>query len=187
MVLVLVFFILLASLIIYLASKSLHKKVIRVRKENSILFVDDLSIQLAIWQDACEKEGIHLKSFGNTKDCLDFVKNNKDFAASVVVLDFFIDELNGSELAERLKKLQLPGPYVLCSSLGRMMPGLDHIIPKGKPEVVFEKFFQVTNHNLSARRISLILGAYKVTLDFGRICCQTFLEKGVLGPPVLGF
>lgn len=73
----------------------------KMYKEARVLVVDDIEEVLSATKSTLKFEGMNVITYSNPKEALEFLKNNK---IDVLLLDFFMPEMNGDKFIEELRK-----------------------------------------------------------------------------------
>jgi len=110
-------------------------------KSKTVLCVDDEKIGLRVRKIMLESRGYHVLTASDGTEGLKLFDENP---VDVVVLDYFMPELNGGEVAAEMRRRRPGVPIVLLSAYFSLPPealeAADAFITKGDPpDVLIEK------------------------------------------------
>ena len=126
-----------------LQSESDTEPVMRTEPERSktVLCVDDEKIGLRVRKIMLESRGFHVLTAGSGPDGLRLFEENH---VDVVVLDYYMPDVNGGEVASEMRRRRPGVPIVFLSAYFSLPPEAlkvaDAFITKGDPpDVLIEK------------------------------------------------
>lgn len=93
-------------------------------EDSKIIIIDDDQQVLESVRDALEFERMKIKIFSNPIDGLEYLKNNE---ADVLLLDYYMPEMNGSEVVSKLREYNNKTIVILQTGYADKVPPLDMI------------------------------------------------------------
>ena len=91
-------------------------------KEARVLVVDDIEEVLSATKSTLKFEGMNVITYSNPKEALEFLKNNK---IDVLLLDFFMPEMNGDKFIEELRKFNNETVIILRTGYSDKVPPME--------------------------------------------------------------
>ena len=95
-----------------------------IYKNAKIVVIDDVEEVLKSTKNCLEFEEMQVKCFSNPIEGLEYLKNNN---ADVLLLDFFMPEMNGDEFVEELRKYNQETIIILQTGYSDKIPPLEMI------------------------------------------------------------
>lgn len=92
--------------------------------DSNIIIIDDDQQVLESVRDALEFEKMNVKIFSNPIEGLEYLKNNE---ADVLLLDYYMPEMNGSEVVSKLREYNNKTIVILQTGYADKVPPLDMI------------------------------------------------------------
>lgn len=93
-------------------------------KEAKIIIIDDDIQVLESVKDALEVRDMQIKTFSNPIEGLEYIKNNN---VDVLILDYYMPEMNGSEVVEKLREYNNNTIVILQTGFVDQIPPLEMI------------------------------------------------------------
>lgn len=165
-------------------------------KEARVLVVDDIEEVLSATKSTLKFEGMNVITYSNPKEALEFLKNNK---IDVLLLDFFMPEMNGDKFIEELRKFNNETVIILRTGYSDKVPPMEMLDSlniqgyidklKGDDELVlmtksaiktsylYKKLLEQKNEINKLRYGNEFLGKF-----FGKVLGQIREESMVIGP-----
>ena len=165
-------------------------------KEARILVVDDIEEVLSATKSTLKFEGMNVITYSNPKEALEFLKNNK---IDVLLLDFFMPEMNGDKFIEELRKFNNETVIILRTGYSDKVPPMEMLDSlniqgyidklKGDDELVlmtksaiktaylYKKLLEQKNEINKLRYSNEFFGKF-----FGKVLGQIREESMVIGP-----
>ncbi len=165
-------------------------------KEARVLVVDDIEEVLSATKSTLKFEGMNVITYSNPKEALEFLKNNK---IDVLLLDFFMPEMNGDKFIEELRKFNNETVIILRTGYSDKVPPMEMLDSlniqgyidklKGDDELVlmtksaiktsylYKKMLEQKNEINKLQYSNEFLGRF-----FGKILGQIREESMVIGP-----
>lgn len=165
-------------------------------KEARVLVVDDIEEVLSATKSTLKFEGMNVITYSNPKEALEFLKNNK---IDVLLLDFFMPEMNGDKFIEELRKFNNETVIILRTGYSDRVPPMEMLDSlniqgyidklKGDDELVlmtksaiktsylYKKLLEQKNEINKLRYGNEFLGKF-----FGKVLGQIREESMVIGP-----
>lgn len=91
-------------------------------KEAKILVVDDIEEVLSATKSTLKFEGMNVETYSNPLEALEFMKNNK---IDVLLLDFFMPQMNGDKFIEELRKFNNETVIILRTGYSDKVPPME--------------------------------------------------------------
>lgn len=91
-------------------------------KEARVLVVDDIEEVLSATKSTLKFEGMNVITYSNPKEALEFLKNNK---IDVLLLDFFMPEMNGDKFIEELRRFNNETVIILRTGYSDKVPPME--------------------------------------------------------------
>ena len=91
-------------------------------KEAKIMVVDDIEEVLNATKSTLKFEGMNVVTYSNPKEALEYLKNNK---VDVLLLDFFMPEMNGDKFIEELRKFNNETVIILRTGYSDKVPPME--------------------------------------------------------------
>ena len=95
-----------------------------IYKNAKIVVIDDIEEVLNSTKNCLEFEDMQVQCFSNPLEGLEYLKNNK---ADVLLLDFFMPEMNGDEFVEKLREYNNETIVILQTGYSDKIPPLEMI------------------------------------------------------------
>lgn len=95
-----------------------------IYKNASVVIVDDIGEVLRATKNCLEFEELNVTCFSNPIEGLEYLKTNK---ADVLLLDFFMPEMNGDEFVEKLREYNQETIVILQTGYADKIPPLEMI------------------------------------------------------------
>lgn len=95
-----------------------------IYKDAKIVVIDDVEEVLKSTKNCLEFEDMQVECFANPLEGLEYLKENK---ADVVLLDFFMPQMNGDEFVEELRKYNQETIIILQTGYSDKIPPLEMI------------------------------------------------------------
>lgn len=95
-----------------------------IYKNASVVIVDDVEEVLKSTKNCLEFEDMNVTCFSNPIEVLEYLKANK---ADVLLLDFFMPEMNGDEFVEKLREYNQETIVILQTGYADKIPPLEMI------------------------------------------------------------
>ena len=95
-----------------------------IYKKAKVVVVDDVEEVLNSTKNCLEFEGMQVKCFSNPLEGLDYLKKNK---ADVLLLDFYMPEMNGDEFVTKLREFNTETIIILQTGYSDRIPPLEMI------------------------------------------------------------
>ena len=95
-----------------------------IYKNASVVIVDDIEEVLRATKNCLEFEELNVTCFSNPIEGLEYLKTNK---ADVLLLDFFMPEMNGDEFVEKLREYNQETIVILQTGYADKIPPLEMI------------------------------------------------------------
>ena len=165
-------------------------------KEARVLVVDDIEEVLSATKSTLKFEGMNVITYSNPKEALEFLKNNK---IDVLLLDFFMPEMNGDKFIEELRKFNNETVIILRTGYSDKVPPMEMLDSlniqgyidklKGDDELVlmtksaiktaylYKKLLEQKNEINKLRYSNEFFGKF-----FGKVLGQIREESMVIGP-----
>ena len=165
-------------------------------KEARVLVVDDIEEVLSATKSTLKFEGMNVITYSNPKEALEFLKNNK---IDVLLLDFFMPEMNGDKFIEELRKFNNETVIILRTGYSDKVPPMEMLDSlniqgyidklKGDDELVlmtksaiktsylYKKLLEQKNEINKLQYGNEFLGKF-----FGKVLGQIREESMVIGP-----
>ena len=165
-------------------------------KEARVLVVDDIEEVLSATKSTLKFEGMNVITYSNPKEALEFLKNNK---IDVLLLDFFMPEMNGDKFIEELRRFNNETVIILRTGYSDKVPPMEMLDSlniqgyidklKGDDELVlmtksaiktsylYKKLLEQKNEINKLRYSNEFLGKF-----FGKVLGQIREESMVIGP-----
>ena len=165
-------------------------------KEARILAVDDIEEVLSATKSTLKFEGMNVITYSNPKEALEFLKNNK---IDVLLLDFFMPEMNGDKFIEELRRFNNETVIILRTGYSDKVPPMEMLDSlniqgyidklKGDDELVlmtksaiktaylYKKLLEQKNEINKLRYSNEFFGKF-----FGKVLGQIREESMVIGP-----
>jgi len=121
-----------------------------------VLIVDDNSTNRRLFKMQVEKWGMIAQDTAFPRSALSIIERGEKF--DLIVIDMFMPEMDGSELAREIRRHDAEVPFLLFSSLGQSEIGLDRdlfnaYLPKPlKPSLLFDALAGLFDKSRSAPR-----------------------------------
>jgi len=93
-------------------------------KDAKIIIIDDDVQVLESVKDALEVRDMQIKTFSNPIEGLEYLKNN---TVDVLILDYYMPEMNGSEVVEKLREFNNNTIVILQTGYADQIPPLEMI------------------------------------------------------------
>ena len=93
-------------------------------KDAKIIIIDDDVQVLESVKDALEVRDMQIKTFSNPIEGLEYMKNN---TVDVLILDYYMPEMNGSEVVEKLREYNNNTIVILQTGFADQIPPLEMI------------------------------------------------------------
>ena len=93
-------------------------------KDAKIIIIDDDVQVLESVRDALEVRDMQIKTFSNPVEGLEYMKNN---IVDVLILDYYMPEMNGSEVVEKLREFNNNTIVILQTGYADQIPPLEMI------------------------------------------------------------
>lgn len=93
-------------------------------KDAKIIIIDDDIQVLESVKDALEVRDMQIKTFSNPIEGLEYIKNNN---VDVLILDYYMPEMNGSEVVEKLREYNNNTIVILQTGFADQIPPLEMI------------------------------------------------------------
>lgn len=165
-------------------------------KEARVLVVDDIEEVLSATKSTLKFEGMNVITYSNPKEALEFLKNNK---IDVLLLDFFMPEMNGDKFIEELRRFNNETVIILRTGYSDKVPPMEMLDSlniqgyidklKGDDELVlmtksaiktsylYKKLLEQKNEINKLRYSNEFFGKF-----FGKVLGQIREESMVIGP-----
>lgn len=165
-------------------------------KEARVLVVDDIEEVLSATKSTLKFEGMNVITYSNPKEALEFLKNNK---IDVLLLDFFMPEMNGDKFIEELRKFNNETVIILRTGYSDKVPPIEMLDSlniqgyidklKGDDELVlmtksaiktsylYKKLLEQKNEINKLRYSNEFFGKF-----FGKVLGQIREESMIIGP-----
>ncbi len=165
-------------------------------KEARVLVVDDIEEVLSATKSTLKFEGMNVITYSNPKEALEFLKNNK---IDVLLLDFFMPEMNGDRFIEELRKFNNETVIILRTGYSDKVPPMEMLDSlniqgyidklKGDDELVlmtksaiktaylYKKLLEQKNEINKLQYGNEFLGKF-----FGKVLGQIREESMIIGP-----
>ncbi len=95
-----------------------------IYKNALIVVIDDVEEVLSSTKDCLEFEEMQVQCFSNPNEGLEYLKNNK---ADVLLLDFFMPQMNGDEFVKKLREFNNETIVILQTGYSDKIPPLEMI------------------------------------------------------------
>lgn len=95
-----------------------------IYKNAKIVVVDDVEEVLKSTKNSLKFEGMNVETFNNPEEALEYLKNNK---VDVILLDFFMPEMNGDKFIERLREFNNDTVIILRTGYSDKVPPMEMI------------------------------------------------------------
>ena len=86
--------------------------------KRTILCIDDEAVPLEVRSELLKKAGYHVIVAGSGKDGIRLFASEK---IDLVVLDYWMDRINGLDVAEKLKSMNRKVPILMLSGYGSIL------------------------------------------------------------------
>lgn len=93
-------------------------------KDANIIIIDDDVQVLESVKDALEVRDMQIRTFSNPIEGLEYIKNNN---VDVLILDYYMPEMNGSEVVEKLREYNNNTIVILQTGFADQIPPLEMI------------------------------------------------------------
>lgn len=93
-------------------------------KDANIIIIDDDVQVLESVKDALEVRNMQIRTFSNPIEGLEYIKNNN---VDVLILDYYMPEMNGSEVVEKLREYNNNTIVILQTGFADQIPPLEMI------------------------------------------------------------
>lgn len=93
-------------------------------KDANIIIIDDDIQVLESVKDALEVRDMKIRTFSNPIEGLEYIKNNN---VDVLILDYYMPEMNGSEVVEKLREYNNNTIVILQTGFADQIPPLEMI------------------------------------------------------------
>ena len=90
-----------------------------IYKNAKIVVVDDVEEVLKSTKNSLKFEGMNVETFNNPEVALEYLKNNK---VDVILLDFFMPQMNGDKFIEELRKFNNETVIILRTGYSDKVP-----------------------------------------------------------------
>ena len=95
-----------------------------IYKNAKVVVVDDVEEVLHSTKNCLKFEGMQVECFNNPIEALEYLKNNK---ADVLLLDFFMPQMNGDEFVKQLREFNQETIIILQTGYSDKIPPLEMI------------------------------------------------------------
>lgn len=95
-----------------------------IYKNAKIVVVDDVEEVLKSTKNSLKFEGMNVETFNNPEVALEYLKNNK---VDVILLDFFMPQMNGDKFIEELRKFNNETVIILRTGYSDKVPPMEMI------------------------------------------------------------
>src|SRR5574344_2426451 len=96
----------------------------KMYEQAKVVIIDDVEQVLKSDKRRLEFEGMNVNCFSNTEEGLEYLKENK---GDVLLLDFFMPQMNGDEFVEKLRKYNEETIVILQTGYSDKIPPLNMI------------------------------------------------------------
>jgi len=95
-----------------------------IYKNTKIVVVDDVEEVLNSTKNSLKFEGMNVETFNNPLEALEYLKSN---AADVILLDFFMPQMNGDKFIEKLREFNNETVIILRTGYSDKVPPMEMI------------------------------------------------------------
>lgn len=95
-----------------------------IYKNAKIVVIDDVEEVLNSTKNSLKFEGMNVETFNNPVEALEYLKNNK---VDVILLDFFMPQMNGDKFIEKLREFNNETVIILRTGYSDKVPPMEMI------------------------------------------------------------